>query len=101
MTGNDLATQRLDARYREAHAALDAFTSSAKARNAATALSELSVLRKQGKRVKQRLADIKLHVTPRADDDRRDIEVAIHNLEAGIERFRERYVTQAPAPVLT
>jgi len=70
---------------------LDAFTFSAKARNATAALSELSNLRKQGKRVKQRLADIKLHVSARADDDRRDVEAAIRNFEAGIEQFRERY----------
>lgn len=92
MLGNELATERLDARYHEAHAVLGALLTDTGAPRTAIARSELASLRKRSARVRQRLADLKLHATAHDADDWHDLEVAVRELEDGLTRFRGRYV---------
>ena len=91
MKTRNLEAERLDAQLREAAAQLDVLQAQAEARKAKDEMDEISGLRAAQERARKDLAGLKRQTAGSAAAARRKVEGAVHDLEAGIERARERY----------
>lgn len=91
MTDMDPRVDRLDAQFREADARLDLLRSQAEQRRASDEMDEISGLRAARDRTQRKITELKQRAADEREADRREAERAVHDLEVGIERARERY----------
>lgn len=90
MTTQELATEKLDAEFREAEAKLAVLEAETKSRKAKAEMAEIFDLNGTKDRARQKLAEMKLQASENVEAARHEVESLLHDLEAGIKRVAER-----------